>query len=209
MSAKCYILGLLLCGITKVAQADTNALRTVFRTAMSKLDDPYKAMRLTGQAMAESGGRTGAVSRAGAKGIFQFMPNTAKAVGLTNPNDPVSATLAAIKHMGGLETKYNRPWLALAAYNAGTGRVSHALEQGTNWMRHLPAETKAYPGRVQAATQQLLGSGFLDQEIPRFQENPTLWWKWKKAFPTGEISDKLEMSRKAWYAHVSQQLGLQ
>lgn len=81
-----------------------------------------------------------AVSPAGAEGIAQFMPGTAKLRGLADPFDigeaiPVSATYLAEMRAG-----YGNLGLAAAAYNAGEGRVSHWLNSGG----FLPLETEDY-----------------------------------------------------------------
>lgn len=72
---------------------------------------------------AESGFNPRAVSPVGAKGIAQFMPATARAMGLANPFDPDSAIEAAGRHLGTLLREFGRVDLALAAYNAGSGAV--------------------------------------------------------------------------------------
>ncbi len=101
------------------------------------------------QIQAESGFNPGAVSSAGALGIAQIMPATARGWGV-NPRDPVAALDAAAKNMasyirtyGGFSTKdpakvrsaYEK---ALQAYNAGPGSVG----------RYLPAETKGYINKI-------------------------------------------------------------
>lgn len=85
------------------------------------------------QIQQESGFSTGRTSRAGAQGIAQIMPDTARGWGV-NPNDPKAALDAAAKHMAGYVRKYGSYKNALVAYNAGPGRVGGAL----------PAETQHY-----------------------------------------------------------------
>lgn len=76
------------------------------------------------QIEAESSFNPQAVSPAGAQGIAQFMPGTAKGVGLENPYDPVTALDAGAKHLSQLYKRYDGNMeLALAAYNAGPGAV--------------------------------------------------------------------------------------
>lgn len=81
----------------------------------------------------ESGFNPGAVSPAGARGIAQFMPGTARGLGV-NPDNPVQALEAAARLMAGYVKKYGSYRDALVAYNAGPGRVGGKL----------PAETQAY-----------------------------------------------------------------
>jgi hypothetical protein len=72
----------------------------------------------------ESGFDPKAVSPAGAQGIAQFMPATAKGVGLADPFDPYAALEAAARHMrDNLAANGGDYARALAAYNAGAGAV--------------------------------------------------------------------------------------
>ncbi len=105
----------------------------------------------------ESGFRIKAVSRAKAKGIWQFMRGTAKKFGLKvnfwvdERYDPEKSTLAAAKYLKLLYKKYNDWYLALAAYNAGEGKISRAIRRAKTkdyWelrrTRYIRRETKGY-----------------------------------------------------------------
>lgn len=81
-----------------------------------------------------------AVSPVGAQGIAQFMPATAKAVGLENPFDPAQAIPASALHLSQLRLQMGNLGLAAAAYNAGEGRVDSWLRRGGS----LPIETENY-----------------------------------------------------------------
>lgn len=71
----------------------------------------------------ESGGNPNAVSRAGAIGLMQLMPGTAKGLGV-NPKDPERNLEGGIKYLAQLADKYDGDYVkTLAAYNAGSGRV--------------------------------------------------------------------------------------
>ncbi|HZP77675.1 MAG TPA: lytic transglycosylase domain-containing protein [Pseudolabrys sp.] len=88
----------------------------------------------------ESGFDPKAVSRVGAQGMAQFMPETARTVGLQNPFDPLQAVAAAARLLRGLVQQFGNLGLAAAAYNAGPKRIS-------DWVSHrgkLPAETRSY-----------------------------------------------------------------
>ena len=74
-----------------------------------------------------------AISRAGAAGLWQFMPTTGKSYGLEvntmidERMDPVKSTRAACKYLKVLYNMYNDWSLALAAYNCGPGNVNKAI----------------------------------------------------------------------------------
>lgn len=97
----------------------------VIRAATSKynLDLP----KFISQIAQESSFNPNAMSKAGAVGISQFMPATAKMYGLTDRTDPVASIEAQARHMSDLLNANNGNYdLALAAYNAGQGRVNKA-----------------------------------------------------------------------------------
>jgi len=82
----------------------------------------------------------GAVSPAGAEGIAQFMPGTAKMRGLSDSFDPDLAIPASAKYLGEMRTRFGNLGLAAAAYNSGESRVSRWLANGG----FLPLETENY-----------------------------------------------------------------
>jgi hypothetical protein len=71
----------------------------------------------------ESGGNPNAISHAGAMGLMQLMPSTAKGLGV-DPKDPERNLEGGIKYLSQLADKYNGDYVkTLAAYNAGPSRV--------------------------------------------------------------------------------------
>jgi hypothetical protein len=81
-----------------------------------------------------------AVSPKGARGIAQFMPQTADWRGLADPFDPIEALKNSASYLHDLQTKFGNLGLAAAGYNAGPGRVSAWLAG----RRALPSETRNY-----------------------------------------------------------------
>jgi hypothetical protein len=72
----------------------------------------------------ESGGRNGLTSSAGAQGLMQLMPATARSLGVTDPNDPVQNIMAGSKYLAQQIKAFGGDVrLGLAAYNAGAGNV--------------------------------------------------------------------------------------
>jgi soluble lytic murein transglycosylase-like protein len=82
------------------------------------------AALLAAQLRQESGFDPRAVSSAGALGIAQFLPATARSWGLRDPFEPVAAIHAQARFMASLLRRFGSVPLALAAYNAGPGRVA-------------------------------------------------------------------------------------
>jgi soluble lytic murein transglycosylase-like protein len=100
------------------------------------------AQLLAAQIYAESNFNPFARSSAGAVGIAQFMPGTARGIGLRNPFDPRAAIDAQAHLMRDLLGRFGSVPLALAAYNAGPGAVARC--------GCVPpyAETRAYVAKI-------------------------------------------------------------
>jgi soluble lytic murein transglycosylase-like protein len=110
-------------------------------------------------AVAESDLRPWVASPAGALGLWQFMPATARHFGLTVNRKidqrqlPEPLLDAAVSYLKSLKVRFGAWSLALAAYNAGDGRIAKALaEQGANdyFDLDLPRETERYVYRIAA-----------------------------------------------------------
>jgi len=95
----------------------------------------------------ESGGDALAVSPAGARGLMQLMPGTARELGVEDPLNPEQSISSGIRYLHDLLDDYGSTEVALWAYNAGPGAVQRGV---------LPSETTTYVGRVLAVRRALL-----------------------------------------------------
>jgi membrane-bound lytic murein transglycosylase D len=135
-------------------------IQTVFREEGLPLDLAYVPL-------VESAFKPTALSRASARGVWQFMRPTARENGLTHDwyiderADPEKSTRAAAKYLKTLHRIFDGDWhLALASYNGGPGRVQRAVKRsgiGDFWRlsastrRLLPRETREYVPMILAA----------------------------------------------------------
>ena len=116
-------------------------------------------------AEAESGFEPLALSRAGARGMWQFMASRANGYGLQRSwwiderQDPEKATRAAARHLKDLYNQFGDWYLAIAAYNSGPGNVQQAVRRtgyADFWELYrrnvLPRETKNYVPIILAFT---------------------------------------------------------
>jgi hypothetical protein len=111
---------------------------SVFDGAAAKYGVP--ASLLAAVAHQESGYNASAVSRAGARGLMQLMPGTAKGLGV-DPMNPTQAVDGAARMLKGLISEFGRVDYALAAYNAGPGAVHryHGIPPYAETQRYVPA----------------------------------------------------------------------
>jgi membrane-bound lytic murein transglycosylase D len=134
-------------------------IQNVFRAEGLPLDLAYIPI-------IESAFKTNALSRASAKGPWQFMKATAQENGLrTNwfideRSDPEKATIAAAQYLKSLSQMFDNDWdLVLAAYNGGPGRILRAEKhaKATDFWKlagskqYLPKETREYVPMIYAA----------------------------------------------------------
>ncbi|WP_062345598.1 lytic transglycosylase domain-containing protein [Novosphingobium sp. CCH12-A3] len=129
----------------------------------------------------ESGYNPRAISSAGAMGMMQIMPGTARSLGLVYPWDPIANIRAGARYLRDQKDRFGRMDLALAAYNAGPERKS--LNAGyipaipetlgyvrtitTNWAR-LAADTPvdmSAEARASAATLAMRTAGYREVDL--------------------------------------------
>lgn len=130
---------------TKAGEALLGWLQPKLSQLEAKYNLPTGLLRSV--AITESGGNQFAVSRAGAMGLFQFMPQTAKEFGLRGNDafDPAKSADAAARKLGGLLRFFHGDLAkALAAYNWGEGNVQR------KGLAAAPEETRNYIPRVLA-----------------------------------------------------------
>lgn len=144
MRLQLALCGIALCCGTALAEPGTStetveqALCRLIEGAARNQQIPHELLtRLIWQ---ESSFRPRVVSPAGAQGIAQFMPGTARERGLADPFDPEQAIPKAAEFIAHLAEQFGNLGLAAAAYNGGPARV-------TAWLAgrgELPSETRNY-----------------------------------------------------------------
>lgn len=118
---------------------NNKSLAAIFKEASARYNVPEDLLVALGYE--ESRFKSDAVSSAGAVGIMQLMPATAKYLGVSNPYDAEQNIMGGAKYLGQMLEKYNRNVdLALAAYGAGSGAVDRA--------GGIPDNMKAYIAKV-------------------------------------------------------------
>jgi TP901 family phage tail tape measure protein len=136
-------------------------------------------MLIAAIAKAESGFNSRATSPAGAQGLMQLMPATARGLGVTNSFDPFQNALGGSKYIKGLLEKYGSIRLALAGYNAGPGNVakyngvppfSETIAYIERVMRYFKnfstGNFRAQGGKVNALTPYVVGERGQEMFIP-------------------------------------------
>ena len=136
-----------------------------------------------------------AKSSAGALGVMQLMPKTAKGLGV-DPLNPEENIRGGVTYLKQMYDKYQDPTLALAAYNAGPGRLDKALKSGQG-IAALPRETQNYVrmaggGEVQGFAGGGTMGGFELENYP--SDEPVMGAEYQKYFK--EYQKELEKRMK-------------
>ncbi len=125
----------------------------IFEEALNAYNLPLELRYLP---IIESALNPRASSRAGAKGLWQFMPATGKLYGLENNSlvddrqDPIKSSWAAARYLKDMYDIYHDWTLVIAAYNCGPGNINKAISRSGGktdyWAiyNYLPRETRGY-----------------------------------------------------------------
>ncbi|MGB4439194.1 MAG: lytic transglycosylase domain-containing protein [Sedimentibacter sp.] len=107
---------------SKLTNTNSESLDKIFQRAGEMYNVPVNLLKSV--AKAESSFNHTAVSSAGAEGIMQLMPDTAKGLGVTNSFDPEQNIMGGAKYLSQMLDRFDgNVELSLAAYNAGPGNV--------------------------------------------------------------------------------------
>lgn len=150
-----------------------------------------------------------AYSSGQAAGLWQIMPSTGENLGLQQNawfdgrRAVRDSTTVALDYLEQLHDDFDGDWLlALAAYNAGEGRVARArqknLDQGLPtdfWSLDLPAETRRYVPKVLALSQIVSEPASHAVDIPPVADQP--------AFEIAEVSGQIDLAQAAKLANIS------
>lgn len=143
-------------GVQHVGSEGSSAFESLIQAAAARYDlDPAL---IKGVIQTESAFDPNAVSHAGAKGLMQLMDGTARGLGVTDSFDPAQNIDAGSRYLSYLLRKYDgNVASALAAYNAGPGRIDRlgltTDERVAARMDELPTETQNYLRKVLAAAE--------------------------------------------------------
>ena len=174
-------------------------VRSVFRSEGLPLELAYVPL-------VESAFKNNALSRASARGMWQFMLPTAREHGLEQDwfiderSDPEKATRAAAQYLKTLHGMFDGDWyFALASYNAGPGRLQRAVRTSrrtdywklTASTRYLPRETREYVPMILAAM--IIAD---DPELYGFD----VAWATPLAYDTVELPAALDLATVAEWA---------
>jgi membrane-bound lytic murein transglycosylase D len=149
-------------GVLERALVRSGRYRDMIQSTLQQEGVPQDLIYL---AQAESGFYPQALSRAGARGLWQFMAGRARGYGLQRNyfvderQDPQKATRAAAHHLKDLYQEFGDWYLAMAAYNSGPGTVQQAVKRTGYvdfWELYkrnvLPKETRNYVPIILAVT---------------------------------------------------------
>jgi membrane-bound lytic murein transglycosylase D len=151
-----------------------------------------------------------AYSRSDAVGLWQFIPSTGRYFNLRQTSfydgrrDITASTIAALDYLTRLHDMFNGDWLlALAAYNAGEGTVSRAIERNQKlglptdyWNLPLPQETQDYVPKFLALSQVVLAPEAYGVNLNPIANQPY--------FQVVELNQRMDLSKVAAMADIDE-----
>lgn len=140
----------------------------------------------------ESSGNPHATSSAGAMGLLQLEPGTARDMGVTDPYDPLQSIGGGGKYLGQLLHRYGNLPAALAAYNAGMGNYDAVHGD----ISKLKPQTQAYVPQVMARWQQILSNPQPTAQVAGATTSPAGPTKPTQPAPVGAITAEDAMRLK-------------
>ena len=177
---------------------------------VERLEERNMPLELALLPVIESAYNPMAYSRADAVGLWQFIPSTGRYFNLRQTRfydgrrDITASTTAAMDYLTRLHDMFNGDWLlALAAYNAGEGTVSRAIERNERlglptdyWNLPLPAETQAYVPKLLALSQVVLAPDAYGVNLKSIANEPY--------FQVVEINQRMDLSKVAAVANIDE-----
>ncbi|WP_338919075.1 transglycosylase SLT domain-containing protein [Pseudomonas silesiensis] len=177
---------------------------------VERLEERNMPLELALLPVIESAYNPMAYSRAHAVGLWQFIPSTGRYFNLRQTRfydgrrDITASTTAAMDYLTRLHDMFNGDWLlALAAYNAGEGTVSRAIERNEKlglptdyWNLPLPAETQAYVPKLLALSQVVLAPDAYGVNLNPIANEPY--------FQVVEINQRMDLSKVAAVANIDE-----
>ena len=177
---------------------------------VERLEERNMPLELALLPVIESAYNPMAVSRSQAVGLWQFIPSTGRYFNLRQTSfydgrrDIQASTVAALDYLSRLHDMFNGDWLlALAAYNAGEGTVSRAIERNDKlnlptdyWNLPLPQETKDYVPKLLALSQVVLAPDAYGVNLNPIANQPY--------FEVVELNQRMDLSRVAAMANIDE-----
>jgi len=177
---------------------------------VERLEERNMPLELALLPVIESSYNPMAYSRSHAVGLWQFIPSTGRYFNLRQTRfydgrrDITASTTAALDYLTKLHDMFNGDWLlALAAYNAGEGTVSRAIERNEKlglptdyWNLPLPSETQAYVPKLLALSQVVLAPEAYGVNLNPIANEPY--------FEVVEINQRMDLSKVAAVANIDE-----
>ena len=177
---------------------------------VERLEERNMPLELALLPVIESAYNPMAVSRSQAVGLWQFIPSTGRYFNLRQTSfydgrrDVQASTVAALDYLTRLHDMFNGDWLlALAAYNAGEGTVSRAIERNDKlnlptdyWNLPLPQETRDYVPKLLALSQVVLAPEAYGVNLNPIANEPY--------FEVVELNKRVDLSKVASAANIDE-----